>query len=269
MLKKPFGMMTVFFLFIVLSCASSSVSKNSGVNVREIESAESRFWHSIPSYDELIFIGAAGVRTNRDDSIKLALQDAARKVSIFDNVEGQFVTNNKSGAGFFDYSTDTKTSLLFNEDYQEYLENLSFDPDTDVMQYENTIFIRTRYKGSIQVKYDLSTGSNSKPSWIDNPPKEISRYTVGVGFAGRRSTYRDTVNASFEAAIFSIIREISSQVGVDSTNYHGNVTFEYRSTTENTLTARGVLKDFYVLDTWTDKSNMTVWTLAVARVSDL
>jgi hypothetical protein len=274
MLKKLFSMITVSCLLLVLSCASlpfidSSFPLSVGV---EAESAESLFWHSIPSKNELVFIGGAGVRSNREDSIKLALQDAARKISIFNAVEGQFVAYNKTGSSFFDYTADTKTSLKFNEDYQGYVENLDFDPDTDVVQIENTIFVRTRYSGSgsVQINYKPSRGKgDSRPSWIDSPPKEISGYTVGIGFASRRAMHQDTVNASFEAAIFSIIREVSSNITGGAVNYQGSGTFDYRTTNDNTITARGVLNNFYVLDIWIDKSNMTVWTLAVARVSGL
>jgi hypothetical protein len=269
--KKFFSGIIVFLSLMLLSCVSrpsNNVSPNTAGLVNE--SAESRFWHSIPSYDELIFIGAAGVRTNRDDSIKLALQDAARKVSIFNAVEGQFVSYNKTGSGFFDYTTDTKTTLVFNEDYQGYVENLNFDPDTDVIQFENTIFVRARYNHAapVQINYELRGANNTRPFWVDNPPGEISGYTVGVGFAGRRATHRDTVNASFEAAIFSIIREISSQITGGDVKYQGNGAFDYRTTNDNIITARGALNSFYVLDTWIDKSNMTVWSLAVARASD-
>ncbi|MFP3042894.1 hypothetical protein LQZ19_13835 [Treponema primitia] len=270
-------MVAIFFSLVVLSCASlPSKSSSPAVNpakkgaVQNSETAESRFWHSLPARDGLVFIGSAGVRSNRDDSIKLALQDIARKVSIFSSVEGEFVAHHKTGSGFFDFTADTKTSLAFNEDYQGYVESLDFDPDTDVIQYENSIFVRARYNGSgsIPINYELFNGTNgSKPSWIDNPPKEISGYTVGVGFASRRAVHRDTVNASFEAAIFSVIKEISSQITGGDVNYQGNGTFDYRTTNENTITARGVLNNFYVLDTWIDKSNKAVWTLAVARVS--
>jgi hypothetical protein len=269
-LKTFLGVFTLFFSLMTLSCVGLPRSISSSKAAKANDSAESRFWHSLPSHEGLVFIGGAGIRSNRDDSIKLALQDAARKISIFNSVEGQFVSYNKTGSSFFDYTTDTKTTLKFNEDYQGYVENLDFDPDVDVIQFENTIFVRVRYNGpdSVQIKYELSNRSGgSKPAWIDNPPKEISGYAVGVGFAGRRATHRDTVNASFEAAIFSIIREMSSQITGGDVNYQGNGAFDYRTTNDNTITARGILNSFYVLDTWIDKSNKTVWTLAVARVS--
>jgi hypothetical protein len=232
-----------------------------------IDTAGSRFWTSMPSGD-LVFIGGAGLRSNRDESIQLALLDIARKVSIFNSVEGQFTTYNKIGSSFFDYTMDTTSSLRFNEDYQGFAENLEYDPDTDIIQIENTIFVRARFKAPdpIAIPYRITAEyGSSRPLWIDNPPAEISGYRVGVGFAGRRAYHRDTVNASFEAAIFSIIKEISSQVSAGALNYQGSGVFDYRTTNDNMIIARGVLHSFYVLDTWIDPSNMTVWTLAIAR----
>jgi hypothetical protein len=229
------------------------------------------FWNSMPSRD-LVFIGGASLRSNRDESINLALQDIARRISIFHAVEGEFISHITTGSGFFDYTSDTQSSLSFNEDYLGFAEDLEYDPGADVMQIDNSIFVRARFKGpgSLSIQYDLSpaTEGNAKPVWVDSPPTEISGYRVGVGYAGRRALHRDTVNASFEAAIFSIIRTVSGQVAVGATNYQGPGTFDYRSTSDTTVKTRGKLNSFYVLDTWIDPSNMGVWTLAIARPNE-
>ncbi|MDR0597047.1 MAG: hypothetical protein LBG14_00890 [Treponema sp.] len=224
------------------------------------------FWNSMPSGD-LVFIGGANLRSNREESLSLALQDIARRVSIFHAVEGEFVSYLKSGSGFFDYSSDTESSLVFNEDYLGFTESLEYDPGADVMQIDNSIFVRARFKGPepLNIGYALPPPAEGRPVWVDNPPMEISGYLVGTGYAGRRSSHRDTVNASFEAAIFSIIRTLSGQVSAGSTNYQGPGTFDYRSASDTTVKTRGKLNSFYVLDTWIDPSNRSVWTLAVAR----
>jgi hypothetical protein len=224
------------------------------------------FWNSLPVQD-LVFIGGANVRTNRDESINLALQDIARKISIFHSVEGEFVSYLKTGSSFFDYTARTQSSLYFNEDYLGFMESLEFDPDADVLQLNNTIFVRARFKGpeALRVQYELPPALEGRPRWVDSPPTEISGRRVGVGYAGRRASYRDTVNASFEAAIFSIIRTVSGQISAGAVNYQGSGTFDYRSTNDTTVSARGKLNGFYVLDTWTDPSTMGVWTLAIAR----
>ena len=224
------------------------------------------FWNSMPSRD-LVFIGGANLRSNRDESIALALQDIARKVSIFHAVEGAFVSYNKTGSSFFDYSSNTQSFLFFNEDYLGFTDALEYDPVSDVMQINNTIFIRARYRSPepIRIDYQTPPPAAGRPVWVDSPPMEISGYHVGIGYAGRRASHRDTVNASFEAAIFSIIRTVSGRISADSVNYQGYGTFDYRSASDSVISARGKLNSFYVLDTWTDPSNMSVWTLAIAR----
>jgi hypothetical protein len=222
----------------------------------------------MPSGD-LVFIGAAALRSNRDESIDLALRDIARKISIFYAVEGEYVSYNKTGSSLFDYASDTQSSLTFNEDYLGFTENLEYDPAVDVIQIDNTIFVRARFRSpeTVRVQYEAPPAAegNSRPVWVDNPPTEISGYRVGIGYAGHRANHRDTVNASFEAAIFFIIRTVFGQVSADTTNYWGSGTLDYRSTSDATVNARGRLNGFYVLDTWMDTSNMSVWTLAIAR----
>jgi hypothetical protein len=228
------------------------------------------FWNSMPVRD-LVFIGAANLRSNRDESINLALQDIARKISIFQAVEGEFVSYTKTGSGFFDYTSDTQSSLSFNKDYLGFTESLEYDPDADIMQIDNTIFVRARFKGHepLSIQYELSPAKGgARPAWVDIPPAEISGHRVGIGYAGRRASHRDTVNASFEAAIFSIIRTVSGQVSAGALNYQGSGAFDYRSANDATVRTWGKLSGFYVLDTWMDPSTMGVWTLAIAKASE-
>jgi hypothetical protein len=225
------------------------------------------FWNSMPAGD-LVFIGGASLRSDREESVNLALRDIARKVSIFNAVEGEFVSYNKTGSSFFDYASSSRSALFFDDDYLGFVEDLDYDPAADVMQLDNSIFVRARFRGSAAVQAppgDLLAGDgSSRPGWVDSSPEEISGYRVGIGYAGRRGLHRDTVNASFEAAIFSIIRAMSSQVSAGTVNSQGPGNFDYRTTNDSTISARGKLKGLYVLDTWIDPANMSVWTLAIA-----
>ncbi|GHV12352.1 hypothetical protein FACS189491_05190 [Spirochaetia bacterium] len=268
MRKECIPSVILFFSFFIGACSGlPSVDETIGAGEKTDTPAAANFWNSMPS-NGLVFIGGAGIRSNRDESIMLALEDSARKISIFNAVEGEFVSCNKTGSGFLDYTADTQISLHFDEDYQGFVESLEYDPDTDIIQIDNTIFVRAHFNGPgvVQINYQLpSEQEGSKPGWIDNPPSEISGYRVGVGFAGRRVSHRDTVNAAFEAAIFSIIRETSSQVSSAVLNYQGSGILDYRSANDTTIRARGGLTGFYVLDTWMDPSNKAVWTLAICN----
>jgi hypothetical protein len=260
---------TLFLLVVLGACASPPPPPPP-----EPESAVPaavNFWDTTPSRG-LVFIGAAALRSNRDESVNLALQDIARKIAIFNDVEGQFVSYNKTGSSFFDYAAGVQTSLFFNEDYLGFMEDLDYDPDVDVIQIDNSIFVRARFNGPdtthIQYRPPPFEGGSSRPGWVNSPPTEISGHRVGVGYAGRRANRGDTVNASFEAAIFSIVRIVSSQVSTEGLNYQGSGTFDYRVANDTALSARGRLKGFYALDTWIDPSTMGVWTLAIARTNE-
>jgi hypothetical protein len=255
--------MMIFSLSLWSGCKSPPAAETPPVSVPE----ENDFWDTTPLSGELIFHGAAGVRSKREESIRLALEDAARRAAIFTRVEGQFVSYANRGAGFFDYSSEAAGSLWYDENYKNYIEDLIFDPAADVIEERNTVFVRTRYHSPVPaaIRYQSSSfHRDSKPGWVDNPP-EISGYVAGVGYAGRRSSHGDTVKASYENAVFSIIKTLFGAVSGTTEEFRGSGTFDFSSASENIITARGVLKGFYTLDFWTDPVNHAVWTLAIAR----
>jgi hypothetical protein len=136
------------------------------------------------------------------------------------------------------------------------------------MEENGTIFVRTRYVPEIpfNIHYAASQG-NTKPSWIDQPPGEISDYITGIGYANPRSYYRDTITASYEAAIYAIIQNVSA--AVISTFANSKDTLEtfssMEASTSNTVSASAALKGFYVLETWFDPASRGIWTLAIVR----
>jgi hypothetical protein len=229
--------------------------------------SENNFWNAVPFDNELIFHGTAGVLSNREASIRLALEDAARKLAVFNTVEGRFYSYTRIGAGALDYRSDIRTSLNYDPDYKNYVEALSFDPERDVLQSGNAIFVRARYRSPVPVSIPYippPLGGNEKPVWIDNPPY-IDGYVVGMGHAGRRSSPGDTVNLSFEDAVFSIIKNTSTLMTGTMEEYQGSGALDYSASLGGGMLAGGIVKGFYVLDTWTDPRTRAVWTLAVAR----
>jgi hypothetical protein len=258
----PRGGSVIFalFLFVFLSCKSSA----SQVETPPQEAGDRGFWSTEPFFNEVIFHGAAGVRVDREESIRLALEDAARKAALFTRTEGKTIFYNKTGAGFWDYRSDTESILIYDEDYQKYIENFIFDSELDVLQDNNAIFVRTRYPsaGPVDIPYRFrSSRSAGKPGWIDEPPL-IRGYVAGIGYAGRRSSHADTVKISYENAAFAIIRNIYSTVTGNTADIQGPGA---SASQESEITAEAVLTGFYVLDFWVDPSSRAVWTLAVAK----
>jgi hypothetical protein len=218
---------------------------------------------------ELIFIGVAGVRMNHQEAIDLALEDAARRVAFFQRVAGEVVHRVEIGSGFLDYRSEHETALQYDEEgYRKYREALEFDPEQDVRIEHQAVFVRTRYRASrsLAIKHRYGV-TNERPQWVDNPPAQISGFWVGVGFAGPRLYHKDTVIASYENAVFSIIASIGNRVTskVESVQGSGGIFSSFSVVNRNEVAASGTLGGFYVLETWTDPVTKAVWTLAIAE----
>jgi hypothetical protein len=253
------GLLGLSFLF--LACLSRPPAADSF----PAEESQTRIG-SFPEDGWLVFTGVAGIRSRREESIHLALEEAAKKVSIFERVEGTVISYSNAGGRFLDYRSETTSAVHYNRDYKEYIEKLEYDPDTDVFQHENAVFVRARYKGSLSLSYQAPpSGSGGKPGWVNNPPDLISGYAVGVGYAGRRNAHRDTVIASYENAILAIIQNQSSKAWSASTGFRGSGFLDYSAANQTGTSANGVLTGFYVLEIWTDPVTRAVWTLAIAR----
>ncbi|MDR1031043.1 MAG: hypothetical protein LBL76_09255 [Treponema sp.] len=251
-----------FFLF---SCAGSPDSQ---VSPR----VDWDFWNLSPvnaEKNELIFIGVAGVRMNHQEAIDLALEDAARRVAFFQAVGGEVLQRVEIGSGFFDYRSENQATLHYDEEgYQKYREVLVFDPEQDVRIEHHAVFVRTRYQASqsLLIKHQYAT-KHKRPQWVDNPPKQISDFWVGVGFAGPRLYHKDTVIASYENAVFSIITSISNTVSakVETTQNSGEIFSSFSAINSQEVSASGTLRGFYVIETWTDPATKAVWSLAIAE----
>jgi hypothetical protein len=260
MMKKIYLnlIVTSVFLCLLTSCVSSG---GSSVSTRKTVD-EIAFWDRTPNGSQLIFIGVGAFRSNRDEAIRLAVENAARQVAIFYRAEGSFKMETEIGGGFLDYRADTTTSLRFDESYVKYVDGLEYDVETDVREHENAIFVRTRYSApfSIVVPFKPSV-DGGKPEWATNPPSEMGAYAVSIGHAGRRSQHRDTVNASHENAILAIIRERSSDL--KSVNTSKETNNSSIGETKSSLSASGVVQNFYILEIWTDPKDKSVWTLGI------
>jgi hypothetical protein len=259
---KSFSAIFVIFLLVFSGCGPVSPPP-----AEDLLPPDAWFWALPSSGNELVFFGASNVRLNRDEAIRFALEDAARKAAMYHFVEGSYTSKTAAGAGYLDFRSGTEASLNLDGDFTRYVEELEFDPENDILQSDGTIFVRARY----HVPYPLEFGAApffyrlaERPGWIENP-RRIPGFMTGVGYAGRRASHRDTVNASGENAVFAIIRDVSSTLKGDTVNAQGAGAFNYISASGSTVGAAGVLNGFYVLETWVDPASKAVWSLAIAR----
>jgi hypothetical protein len=265
MLKK-FGSL---FLIVLLysACAGTPPPPPPPVSTALVESS---FSLSTPVGNGLVFIGVAGRRSDPKETIQFALEDAARRVAIFQNVFGEFAFENNIGSGLLDYTHNTYTTLSYDEEgSKQHVEILQFNADTDTIELENSLIIRVTYPGAlpVPVRYRPTySGSDQKPDWVDSPPLKIEGYEVAVGHSARYSALADTYTNSYRNAIFTIIRNINTLSRTNEVLYQNTGSlFGYRSSSDNMTYSYGTLTGFYILDTWLDPKTKWVWTLAIAK----
>ena len=250
------------FGLLLPGCGGSPPAAQNPSSFASASSASSDVIDSSPR-GSLVFLGVSSVRSRMEESIDLALEDAARRLAIYRQVEGEFSSLSVTGGRIFDYRAETTSTLIVNESYRDLVDELDFNKDSDVFTSNNAVFVRTRYPGRLSLNH-RPTPPGTKPAWIDNPPSKIGDYTAGVGSAGYRNFHRDAVIASYEDAIFSVMRNFFATTRGETTDYTGVGFLSQGGITEVGVEAGGILYGFYVLETWTDPSNKSVWTLAVA-----
>jgi hypothetical protein len=208
-----------------------------------------------------VFTGVSNGRyLSKDRALTLALQDAARRVSFFHSVEAVIESSEIYNPRFRISQVQDKRKLIYDTDYEKYLRLLEFDPKRDVYEEHGALFVHAVYTGETEGTAGYRYGARSgKPLWIENPPAESGGLFYAVGFAGSRLSHKDTVIASYEDAVYALVKNNFSK------------TYTSQQADENTLLdtslvlVSGVVKGFHVLETWRDPKSGAVWTLAAAR----
>jgi hypothetical protein len=272
MVLKKLG--PLFLLCLFMACAGGPAPKDASPSdtTSAISPVQPSFFPSVPAGNGLVFIGVAGKRSNPKETLQAALEDAARRVTIFNEVTGEYAVENNIGSGAFDYTHNTYTSLYYNtEEAKRYVDALQFNANTDTLEIENTFFVRTTYPAALPVPVNyrpVYRGPDQKPDWVDNPPAKIEGYEVGVGYSARHALLADTYTNSCNNAIFAIIRNVNTVSRSSNVLYNTGGLFGYKTSSDNVTYSYGILTSFYVLDTWIDPHAKTVWTLAIAKKFD-
>jgi hypothetical protein len=260
-----FRILPLFFFFLLFtSCALfQKITAPEGNFSKEPLAGDSGFWDTRPGNGRLIFIGGAAARENRDEAIQFALLDAARKVSIFHGVKGLSVSAVSIGEGAYDFYSDAAVDIAFDPEYERYIDELEFDPKTDVLDSDGSVFVRTRWTPPVFFHVNFFSGGTDRPDWVTNPPETIDGFLVGVGRSNPYSRRHDTLIASYKNAIGSILNIVNSKVrsglaSVESVDYAAAVS-------SNVQIAEGKLSQFYILEIWTDPKTKAIWTLGIAR----
>ena len=247
------------FLLVLCGCASSSNSATAE-NDNNIKRNDSH-WVSLPDSNSLVVYGVSGRQLTRGAEIDTARADAARKIALYHGVRVTRSDVQNIGPGFLDYYVSSNARFEFDQEFEKYQDDLTFDPDRDVVTTgDGAVFVRFAYPAVFpgSLDYARGEGRDGRPAWITHPPSRIGDFYTGVGFSGRQSRLSDTIAKSYESAIVSIVSQISTAVTTrDVLAEHSSQSVRQKS--------RGNLSHFTVLEIWIDPVSRAVSTLAVAR----
>jgi hypothetical protein len=262
-------------VFLWVSCASNSDVRQepvisgeqdnhtyqaqnlSGRSLEEMH--DSGYWITRPLDSSITIIGIAGRRNNRDDAIAEALADAARKVSLYHGIHGESSSVLNQGTGYLDYFADSDYSLKLLTDVDLYINDLTFDKDSDVFEKNGAVYVRSRYSGVSGIPPYHSVMEDGVPNWVKNTTADVPGYLTGVGFSKNKGTPQKTYQASYENAIVSLLPRLSTRVTGEVIDMKGD------KVTRNISVSEGDLIGVMILETWIDKKIGTVWTLLVAK----
>lgn len=269
--RKSLKLAFVFsFLFTIVSCAGfkGNPASNSAPGRKSAPSGSgaesSPFWITAPENGSLVFIGGAAVRTKKDEAIRYALSDAARKVAFYHGLQGTSISVLDVGAGHLDFNADSALELVYDSYYEKYVEQLEFDPETDVLVTGDSVYVRARWQSPNSLNTNFFSRWTGRPDWTLNPPGTIDGFLAAVGRSGAHSRSYTAVIASYESAIAALLRtkanSIDAEVAFVETSSSGSM-----AGASNREVAEGKLSQFYVLETWIDPADRSVWTLAIAK----
>lgn len=208
-------------------------------------------------------IGISGRQTKREDEITAAREDAARKVAMYYGLFAESETVQSIGSGFLDHYVDSTISLKYDQQFEKYIDTLSFDPKQNIINSDGVLFVRftcpVPFTGTIS--YSSGTKPDGSPEWTSRPPVIAGNYIIGVGHSGRQLRLKDTVYKSYESAAAALAAQISTTIETKETADTG----AYQNTSVIIQKSAGELNNFAVIEIWIDPDNLSVWTLAVAE----
>ena len=209
----------------------------------------------------------SGKQIDRETEIAVAREDAARKAAMYHGVQVEAETVQSIGSGFLDHYIKSQINLEYDQQFEKYMDKLTFDPKHDVTNGEidgkSVVFIRFTYPAVFPGGIIYSSGKkpNGSPEWISHPPASSGNFILGVGHSGRQLRLGDTILKSYESAAAAIAAQISTTIETAEQIDTG----AYQNTSAIVRKSAGNLRHFAVIETWIDPDNLNVWTLAVAE----
>jgi hypothetical protein len=220
---------------------------------------DSGYWVTRPSGSVITVFGVAGRRGNREEGVRLALLDAARKAALSHGLHAESASILNQGAGTLDYFSDFDYRLELRRNPEEFLDALIFDRDRDALEKNGVVFVRARYAGVSAVPPYASALEDGTPDWTKKYVVTIPGFLAGIGHSKNRGSLQKTYEASYENALVSLLSQLSTRVDSDIADAgSGRVS-------RNVTRSAGNLAEVMILETWFDRKTNAVWTLVAAR----
>jgi hypothetical protein len=220
---------------------------------------DSGYWVTRPSGGVITVVGMAGRRANREEAVRMALLDAARKAALFHGVYAESAAVLNQGAGTLDYFSDFDYRLELRRRPEELVDALAFDRERDVLEKNGVVVVRTRYAGVSEVPPYKTVWQDGAPDWTQRYAAAIPGFLIGVGYSKNKGSLPKTCEASYENALVSILPQLSTRVDTDAVDASGG------RVSRNTTRSEGTLAEVMILETWFDRRVNAVWTLVAAR----
>jgi hypothetical protein len=217
------------------------------------------YWVTRPSDGEIRVVGISGRKSNLDDAIASALDDAARRVALFHGLHAKSASVLNQGQGNLDYYADMDYWLTINNEANLYSGELVFDKDSDVLEIDGQVYVMAKYSGGLSIPAYSSVMRDGVPNWVNDFVLEIPGYLTGIGMSKNKGSPQRTYQGSYENAIVHMLSRSSSQVT------GGVVDIEGGKMNQNITTSEGDFTNVMILETWFDRKSGAVWTLLVAK----
>jgi hypothetical protein len=200
----------------------------------------------------------AGRRANRAEAIREALADAARKATLYHGLHAESAAVLNQGSGNLDYFSDFDYQITPVNGYEAYIDALDYDEDADVLEKNGVVMVRTRYAATATLPLYTTAMENGVPDWTKRYTADIPGFIAGVGHAANKGSLSRTCRASYEAAIASLLSQLSTRVE------SGVIDVAGARVAQQVTRSAGDLTGVMILEAWLDKKTSAVWTLVAA-----
>ena len=218
-------------------------------------------WIIRPMDNAVIIIGVSSPMRKRDEEVDSAKEDAAKKAAMYYDVYGKIETPTSEGGSFFENINDSRLEVVYNKNYKQYIDKLTYDPNNDVLITKEAVFIRFKLPAvAQQVKYTTKFEKDGSPVWVNNRqlPK-VDGYISAVGFSQKQMRLKEAVYKATEAAVASMIETQSTKITesvVDKSVGTRRVSYSV---------SEGRLQNFHVIEIWVQPKTNNVYTLAIGK----